>query len=55
MAKIFTNGKDQFAGGFLYKPDKDGYVNVPDDIAAEDGLINKKTSKDKPKEFTKNA
>lgn len=47
MVKIFTGGKDQFAGGNLYKADKEGFVSIPDEIATADGLVEVKEKKKK--------
>lgn len=39
MAKIFTGHKDMIAGGVVYRADKAGFVDVPDDVAEAEGLI----------------
>jgi len=38
MAKIFTEHKDMIAGGIIYRADKAGFVDVPDDVAEAEGL-----------------
>jgi len=38
MAKIFTEHKDMIAGGVVYRADKAGFVDVPDDVAEAEGL-----------------
>jgi hypothetical protein len=42
MAKIFTDGKDQIAGGIVYRAGKDGSVEIPDQVAIDDGLVAEK-------------
>lgn len=41
MAKIFTDGKDQIAGGVVYRPDKSGYVDIHDKVVHDEGLADK--------------
>ena len=48
MAKIFTGGKDQIAGGIVYKPDSFGCVEIPDNVAKCEGL-DAEPEKTKPK------
>ena len=50
--KINTNGKDQIAGGIVYKADKFGIVEIPDEVAQEDGLIAGKPKRSTPKAKT---
>lgn len=51
MAKINTNGKDIIAGGIVYRAGKDGSVDIPDNVAMDEGLADvKNTSKQKPKQ-----
>ena len=51
MAKIFTDGKDQIAGGIVYRADKSGHVEIPDQVAKDEGLAEaKKTAKPKQKQ-----
>lgn len=39
MAKIYTGDKDLIAGGVIYRADKTGFVDIPDDVAETEGLI----------------
>jgi len=51
MAKIFTEHKDMITGGIIYRADKAGFVDVPDDVAEAEGLamvVRLKPAKQKP-------